>query len=120
MNSMTIRRAAEGRGWELLRDGIVFQTYPKRSDAREAKQHLQLCEVNERARLRKPSVPLHPDVSVQLTGTDGNAFALLGKVRQALMRAQVDPQDVERFNDEATSGDYDDLLATCMRWVDVR
>ncbi len=59
------------------------------------------------------------NVSVKLTGEDGNAFAILGKVSQALRRAGVSKEDREAFRQEATSGDYDNLLATAMRWVEV-
>lgn len=61
----------------------------------------------------------YPDISVQLSGTDGNAFSVLGRVRSALHNAGVSPEIVSDFYDEATSGDYDHLLATCMQWVDV-
>lgn len=61
--------------------------------------------------------PLHPEVSVQLTGSDGNAFAILGAVSKALRRAGADSKE---FIAEATAGDYDHLLVTAMRWVDVR
>lgn len=57
---------------------------------------------------------------VQLTGTDGNAFAILGKVTTALRRAGASPEYVKQFTAEATAGDYDHLLATAMRYVDVR
>jgi hypothetical protein len=59
-----------------------------------------------------------PDVKVQLTGTDGNAFALIGTVSRAMKRAGHGDK-VEEFRTEAMSGDYDHLLQTCMRWVDV-
>ena len=65
------------------------------------------------------TTPKFPQVSVQLTGSDGNAFAILGRVQAALRRAKVSEQDRAAFMKEATSGDYNDLLATCMRWVDV-
>ena len=61
--------------------------------------------------------PRYPDVVVELVGTDGNAFAVLGAVQRALKDAGVDPAP---FLAEATAGDYDHLLATTMRWVDVR
>ncbi len=61
----------------------------------------------------------HPDVEVQLTGQDGNAFAVLGAVRKALVDAGHQ-DEVEAFFAEATSGDYDHLLGTCMRWVTMR
>ena len=59
------------------------------------------------------------NVKVQLTGTDGNAFAILGKVLGAMRRAGVSDEERSQFQNEATSGDYDHLLATCMNWVDV-
>jgi hypothetical protein len=61
-----------------------------------------------------------PKVTVKLTGEDGNAFAILGRVRKALRRAKVSAEDLDAFTKEATSGDYDNLLATVMRWVNVR
>jgi len=60
----------------------------------------------------------YPSVQVQLTGRDGNAFAIIGGVRRALSRAGVSRKELDEFTDEATSGDYDHVLATAMRWVD--
>lgn len=59
------------------------------------------------------------NVTVRLVGTDGNAFALLGKVRQALRRAGYDAGFIERFTKEAMAGNYDELLACIMRYVNV-
>ena len=64
-------------------------------------------------------VPKYPDITVQLTGTDDNAFAVLGQVTQALRRAGVSPEDREAFMQESTAGDYDSLLQVVMRWVEV-
>lgn len=61
----------------------------------------------------------YPDVYVQLSGEDGNAFGILGKVQKALERAGASPEEVKEFMDEAMSGDYDHLLQTVMRWVKV-
>jgi len=61
----------------------------------------------------------YPDIKVELTGTDGNAFAILGKVTKALRRAGCAPSELAEFQAEATSGDYNKLLQTCMSWVDV-
>lgn len=63
--------------------------------------------------------PKYPDITVRLVGEDGNAFAILGAVKKALKRGGVDPAECDAFFDEATSGDYDDLLQTAMRWVNV-
>ena len=59
-----------------------------------------------------------PDVSVRLTGGDGNAMAVIGKVATALRRAGHGAE-VATFMDEAMSGDYNHVLQTCMAWVDV-
>ena len=60
-----------------------------------------------------------PDITVELTGTDGNAFAVLGKVQRELRHGGATPEQVAEFHAEATSGDYDHLLQTVMRWVQV-
>ena len=61
----------------------------------------------------------YPEIEVQLTGNDGNAYAVLGAVSKALRRAGVPKEERDEFMDEATAGDYNHLLATCMAWVEV-
>lgn len=61
----------------------------------------------------------YPNVKVKLTGSDSNAFAILGKVTSALRVAGVSKEERDQFFKDATSGDYDTLLQTCMKWVDV-
>lgn len=60
-----------------------------------------------------------PYVTVQLSGEDGNAFSIIGRVASALRKHGVPSEDVTQFTDEAMSGDYDNLLRTTMRWVNV-
>jgi len=59
----------------------------------------------------------YPDIRVQLTGRDGNAFAILDRMRRALRGKGQD--QIDEFTKFATSGDYDHLLMTCMEWVSV-
>lgn len=61
----------------------------------------------------------YPNIKVRLTNTDSNAFSIMGKVTQAMKRAGVSKEERDAFREEATSGDYDHLLQTAMRWVDV-
>jgi hypothetical protein len=63
--------------------------------------------------------PKFPDIDVAMVGEDGNAFAIIGRVRLALRRGGLAPEEVAEFTDEAMSGDYDHLLATVVRWVRV-
>lgn len=65
------------------------------------------------------SEPKFPHVHVRLVGEDGNAFAIMGRVRSALRKAKVSKEDVDAFLKEATSGDYDHLLQTVMNTVEV-
>jgi len=61
----------------------------------------------------------YPDVTVKLVGEDGNAFAILGRVTKAMRRAGLDKKTIDEYLTEAKSGDYDNLLAVTMAWVDV-
>lgn len=61
----------------------------------------------------------YPEIEVQLVGEDGNAFYIIGRVQNALRRGGVPAEEVSEFANEAMSGDFDHLLATCMKWVDV-
>ena len=63
--------------------------------------------------------PKYPNVTVQLTGEDGNAFFIIGKVQRALRAAGVANHVVADYVDEATAGDYDHLLLTTTQWVNV-
>ena len=61
----------------------------------------------------------YPNVKVKLAGEDGNAFAILARVDRAMRDAGIDKEERDAFRDEATSGDYNNLLATVMNWVEV-
>lgn len=63
--------------------------------------------------------PKYPEIVVQLTGKDGNAFFILGTVRKALESAKVPREEIDAWFAESTSGDYDHLLQTQMAWVTV-
>ena len=57
--------------------------------------------------------------TVKLIGQDGNAFAIMGRVKKALMWAGTDQEYIDRYLKEATSMDYDHLLVVSMKYVDV-
>lgn len=61
----------------------------------------------------------YPDIEVELSGTDGNAMSIIGRVRREMRVAGVPSDEIEAFSDEAMSGDYDNVLQTCMKWVNV-
>jgi hypothetical protein len=57
---------------------------------------------------------------VKLTGQDGNAFFIMGKIQQALRRGGADHEYIDQYMSEVKSGDYIHLLAVSMDYVDVR
>lgn len=65
------------------------------------------------------SLPIYPNITVQFTGADGNAYNLLGLVRKALIENDAPAGDIANFLVEATAGDYDNLLRVCMDWVNI-
>jgi hypothetical protein len=60
--------------------------------------------------------PKYPHITVKLVGEDGNSFSILGRCQQAMRRAGLPKAEIDAFFEEAQSGDYNNLLATCMRW----
>lgn len=59
--------------------------------------------------------------SLKLVGTDGNAFALLGRAKDHNRKYRLySGPDMSTIMDEATSGDYDHLLATLMHFFNVK
>lgn len=62
---------------------------------------------------------VEPKPHVKLVGTDGNAFAILGKCKEALRKAKASPAYINKFMEEAMSGDYDNLLRVAMEYCEV-
>jgi hypothetical protein len=62
----------------------------------------------------------HPEIQVRLSGTNGNIYAVIATVRQAMRKAGIPQQEIGEFTSQVTtSGSYDRALATVMEWVDV-
>jgi len=61
----------------------------------------------------------YPNITVKLIGEDGNAFAIMGKISKALRRNDVPKEEIDKFLEESQSGDYNNLLQTAMKWVEI-
>ena len=57
---------------------------------------------------------------VKLTGTDGNAYAIMGACLKAARQACWSAEQVKLVLDDMMAGDYDHLLQTAMKNFDVR
>ncbi len=68
--------------------------------------------------LPKPNKPA-PRPRVRLVGQDGNAFAIIGRVCEALRKAGAPAETIVQYRRESMSGDYDNVLATAMKYCEV-
>ena len=55
---------------------------------------------------------------VKFIGRNGNAFFIIGTVRKALLNVGME-REAKEFIEKATAGDYNNLLAVVMDYVDV-
>lgn len=65
-------------------------------------------------------MPKYPNIKAKLIGQDGNAYAIIGTVKQALRKANVPQSDIDEFVVEAMSGDYNNVIVTALKWVTVK
>ena len=81
--------------------------------------------MSEYLKNRMNNKPMFPEVEVQLTGNDGNAFAIMGNVSANLITF-LSEEDLTKdeisdimmkYREESMSSDYDNLLCTAMKWV---
>ena len=56
---------------------------------------------------------------LQLSGEDGNAFAIMGKASRAAKKAGWPQEKIDEYFAKAKSGDYDNLLQVTMTYFDV-
>lgn len=53
-----------------------------------------------------------------LIGVNGNAFSIMGYVRQAMKETGFTKDEIEAYTKDATSGDYDHLLVVSIDMID--
>jgi len=58
-------------------------------------------------------------IEVNLSGRDGNAFAILGGCQKAARRARVSKEGIDAILEEMKNGGYENLLQVAMKYFDV-
>ena len=58
-------------------------------------------------------------VTVKLSSQNGNALVVIGSVIRGLKKAGAPQSEIDKFKSEATSSDYDHVIQTAMKWVNV-
>lgn len=56
---------------------------------------------------------------LRLIEEDGNVFFIMGKAVREARRAGWSEEKIEKFKEDAMSGDYDHALQTCMEYFEV-
>jgi len=56
---------------------------------------------------------------LELSGRDGNAFAIIAEARRVARKAGWSKEKIEGFTQEAEMGDYDHVLMTCEEYFEV-
>ncbi len=59
-----------------------------------------------------------PIPGFRLVGEDGNAFAIIGRFQRFARRAGIPAEAIAAVEADATSADYNHLVATYVRWAD--
>ena len=53
-----------------------------------------------------------------LVGVDGNAFSVMGYVRKAMKEQKFSPEEIDVYQKDAMSSDYNHLLAVSVEAID--
>jgi hypothetical protein len=61
-----------------------------------------------------------PQARLQVGGTDGNVFSIIGRVKQALKKADQEDRAREFVEKAFRAKSYNEILALCTEYVDVR
>lgn len=61
--------------------------------------------------------PNLPQVDMELVGADGNAFAILGRFKREARKQGWDAESITKVTNHAMAGDYNNLLATLIPFV---
>ena len=62
----------------------------------------------------------YPDVTVPLTGEDGNIFFIIGRARKIARRAGAPADEIDQFSNEVGAAQsYEDALGVVEDWFEV-
>ncbi|MGB3899770.1 MAG: hypothetical protein WA973_14595 [Mesorhizobium sp.] len=63
--------------------------------------------------------PVYPNISVRLIGIDNHPMTIVAALTRGLRDGGIGRDEIDRIMREALSGDYDHVLATCLKYVRV-
>ena len=54
-----------------------------------------------------------------LIGIDGNAYSIMGYVKNAMKKEGMSSEEINDYTEDATSGDYNHLLSTSVAMIEM-
>lgn len=57
--------------------------------------------------------------TLKLSGEDGNVFFIMGRAVRVLRNEGYTQEEIEQYEEESTSGDYDHWLMVLHKWFNV-
>lgn len=63
--------------------------------------------------------PIYPKIHVKLIGTDSHSMMIVAALTKGLRAGGFERAEINCIMPEAPSGDYDNVLATCLKYVRV-
>ncbi|NOR80556.1 MAG: hypothetical protein GQ529_06930 [Methyloprofundus sp.] len=65
--------------------------------------------------------PIYPNITVKLSGRDGNIFSVLGTVSASLRKNKVPEAEIDKFTTEALDAScYHTAIQVCFSWVNIK
>lgn len=65
------------------------------------------------------SPPVYPNIRLKLIGTDNHPMSIVAVLSKGLRKGGIGGAEIDRIIREALSGDYDNVLATCLKYARV-
>lgn len=63
--------------------------------------------------------PIYPTIRLRLHGSSPHPLMILAAMSEGLRASGVERDEIDRIVVEALSGDFDNILATCLKYVRV-
>ena len=58
----------------------------------------------------------YQNIKIKLVGYNGNTFSILEHCFATIRSSRLPKTELDEFKKQATSGDYNNLLSTCLEW----
>lgn len=65
-------------------------------------------------------VPLFKDIIIDIDGADGNAYFILGFIKNLLKRLEYDKNEIDKVLEDMMSNNYEHLISVAAKYVVIK